>query len=530
MILRAVLLLMLPALLLQAAITLSQIESKPTSRARDFLIWEFLRQQDVDKESAKKAFALVKEKSNLKLKKAYAKIVDDDVRKELVCKKRKDLLTIEDQNCLRAAFSLYKTLHYSRFQRDELIARGLDTKQITLLALQNEPYSFKYYQTYDPKLVIDYISSIPKQTLRSKLNETLSSKNLKFLLSASNFGSFVSLVVTDYELENLQRSLLNLDGKKLNAYTDFLLGLNALRHNDRKNAVKFLKLAQTKAKHPRERDKADFWLYLTTKDRSYLETLLLSMSINIYTLYAHEKMGVDVENYFSEMKVSDEVSSYDLRDPFDWLQILQEIKSTNKTKLFELIDRYRYKDLLPVQRYVTERAFDFKMHGYIMPYERYLQERSKSEKALIYSIMRRESNYIPGALSHSYALGLMQLMPFLVDHIAKKQDEKIERYSEMFEPEKNLKYAWIHLRWLKKVLDDNPLYIAYAYNGGYGFFTRYKKSGRFGKGEFEPFMSMEMMRNSESREYAKRVLANYVMYKKIYKEPFSLVTFLQTLK
>jgi len=38
-------------------------------------------------------------------------------------------------------------------------------------------------------------------------------------------------------------------------------------------------------------------------------------------------------------------------------------------------------------------------------------------------------------------------------------------------------------------------------------------------------MSMEMMRNSETREYAKIVLANYAMYKKIYNQKFSIVEF-----
>ncbi len=522
---------LLGVLALQAeAITLSQISSKPSSRARDFLIWEFLQQKGVDENSAKAAYKLVKEKNNIKVKKVYAKIVDDAVRKELECKKRKDLLSIEDAACLRAAFSLYKTLNYSRFQRDELRARDLTLKQKELLALQNEPYSFRAYLHHDPKLVIAYVTSIPKQTLHKKLDTKLDAASLALLQGAPNFGSFVTLVVTDDALEKLQISLLGTDGKKLNAYANFMLALNALRHKKREKAIEFLQLARKKAKHPIQRDKADFWLYLVTKEKSYLETLLLSMSINIYTLYAHEKMHIDVENYFTTLNVEKSPSPYDLQDPFDWFAILEEIRKTNPANLFDLVKHFKSADLLPVQRYILERAFNFKMHGYIMPYDTYMSELSKDEKALVYAIMRRESNYIPAALSRSFALGLMQLMPFLVDHIAKKKGEKLQSYTQMFEPSKNLKYALIHLKWLKKVLGGNPLYIAYAYNGGYGFFTRYRKSGRFADGRYEPFLSMELMKNSESREYGKRVLANYAMYKKIYKEPFSLVTFFEKLK
>ncbi len=511
-------------------ITLSQIISKPSSRARDFLIWEFLQQEGVDENAAKAAYKLVKEKNNLKIKRVYAKIVDDAVRKELECKKRKDLLSIEDAACLRAAFSLYKTINYSRFERDKLIARDLTPRQKELLALQNEPYSFKAYLHHDPKLVITYVTSIPKKTLHKKLNAKLDTTSLALLQSAPNFGSFVTLVVTDDAMEKLQISLLGSDGKKLNAYTNFMLALNALHHNKREKAIEFLQLARKKAKHPIQRDKADFWLYLVTKDRSYLETLLLSMSINIYTLYAHEKMHVDVENYFTTLNVEKSSSPYDLRDPFDWLAILKEIRKTNPANLFDLVKHFKSADLLPVQRYILERAFNFKMHGYIMPYDAYMSKLSDDQKALVYAIMRRESNYIPAALSRSFALGLMQLMPFLVDHIAKKKSQKLQSYSQMFEPSKNLEYALVHLKWLTKVLGGNPLFIAYAYNGGYGFFTRYKKSGHFDDGVYEPFLSMELMKNGESREYGKRVLANYVMYKKIYNEPFSLIAFFEKLK
>ncbi|NPA65974.1 MAG: lytic transglycosylase domain-containing protein, partial [Epsilonproteobacteria bacterium] len=188
-----------------------------------------------------------------------------------------------------------------------------------------------------------------------------------------------------------------------------------------------------------------------------------------------------------------------------------------------------YQDLQPVQRLILEKAFDYKIHGYITPYQQYLQSLPIKKQILVYSLMRQESDYIPSAISRSFALGLMQLMPFLVDHLAKQQHETIKNYDELFQAKKNIKYALLHLKWLEKLL-DNPLYIAYAYNGGYGFFKRYKAQKRFQKEMYEPFMSMEMMKNSESREYGKHVLSNYVMYHKVFKENFSILEFYETLK
>ncbi len=494
------------------------------------MVWEFLQLPNVSQVEAKEAFKLVQNKNNYKIKKLYAKIVDDEVRKEFDCKKRKDLLAITDAKCLRFAFSLYKTRSLNRFEREQLAKRDLSGWQKKLLVLQNEPYSFKRYRTYSPSLVVSYLLTVPKKDFYKNFNKTLSMDDVAFLQKASNFHRFVMYVVTNYDLNELQRSFFGIDEKKLSFETTFYLALNALRNGNEKEAARLLRASEKKARHQRNIDKVYFWLYQATHDRSYLETMLLSMSINIYTLYAHETMQADVENYFYELLTNGEHSPYDLRNPFDWEKIIQEIRATKPNELFKLAKKYRYDDTLAVQRFIVEKAFRYKAHGYITPYEKYLKGFTNDEKALVYAIMRQESDYIPSSISRSFALGLMQLMPFLVKNIAKKQNENIKRFDEMFQPRKNLKYANIHLQWLKKLLDDNPLYIAYAYNGGYGFFTRYKAGGRFGKGVYEPFMSMEMMQNAQSREYGKRVLANYVMYKKIYNEPFSIVAFFQTLR
>ena len=97
----------------------------------------------------------------------------------------------------------------------------------------------------------------------------------------------------------------------------------------------------------------------------------------------------------------------------------------------------------------------------------------------------------------------------------------------MFKPSYNIKYALKHLKWMKKSL-YHPLFIAYAYNGGMGFFKKHLKTGAFTKGKYEPFLSMELMSNKESREYGKKVLSNYVMYKKILGEEVSITKSLAT--
>jgi len=516
--------------LLEGNVSLSDIEKYPSSRVRDFYIWQYLKQPNISSKQAKYVYKLVQNKQNYKIKKLYAKLVNDEIRYEFTCKKKKDLLSIKDPKCLNFAFSLSKTKKFSSTQRKKLLKLPLSSYNKTLLKLQNEPYSFESYKKYQPNIVISYLLSLPKSTLKKYFNKSLTQKDIDFLSSASNFNRLVLRVVTDYSLTKLQKSFIDVKEKSLSFDTEFYLGLNALRLYHQQKAKEFFKSALKAAKKQTQIDKTLFWLYLTTKDNSYLKELLLSMKINVYTLYAHDKMGVEVENYFSDLDIKKENSTYDLSDPLDWMEIRKTIAKTQKPMLFTLLEKYKYKNLQPVQRLILEKAFGYKMHGYITPYQQYLKDLPEKKQILVYSLMRQESDFIPCAVSRSYALGLMQLMPFLVDHLAKKQKESIKNYDELFYPQKNLQYALLHLEWLEKILDENPLYIAYAYNGGYGFFTRYKAQKRFQNEMYEPFMSMEMMRNSESREYGKRVLSNYVMYNKVFKKDFSIVEFYETLK
>ena len=136
-----------------------------------------------------------------------------------------------------------------------------------------------------------------------------------------------------------------------------------------------------------------------------------------------------------------------------------------------------------------------------------LKNLNTKQKALFYALARQESRFIPAQTSRSYAIGLMQMMPFLIRSFRPK-----EKFEDFWRDDVNVKYAKKHLLWLMKNLNNNPLFVAYAYNGGIGF-TKRKVIPYFKyKGEFEPFLSMEMIPYSESREYAKKVLTNYVIY------------------
>lgn len=523
---KLILLISLVSAYLYADITLKEISAKPTSRAKDFLIWQYLKQNITD-EQAKKAYAQ-SSKKNYRVESQYTKKIKDPyILYKKNCIKKRDLFAISDEKCFNLALDPYKTLAMSKKDRNKLATKVKSPKFIKLLSIQNESYSTKAYRKYPAETILTMFINTTSSHRRNNLNIKLDKEFINYLASSNKIHYFIKMLMRDERLNNLRESLLLLDSPLLNAEDNFFLALHHLKYKSKKLAIEHLKTSYGESKQSEERDKSSFWLYLLSKDGKYLNQLLLSSSINIYTLYAHEKKNIPIENYFWKLKTDNSKAKIDISNPFEWDELRKEIKNTPKEELLNLVSKYKQDEMLPVQSYIMEKMYGFKVHGYIMPYEEYLKDKSNDDKALVYAIMRQESNFIPSALSSSFALGLMQMMPFLVDAISKDMKLKTN-YSDMFKPDVNIKYALRHIKWMRKSL-YHPLFMAYAYNGGMGYLKKHLETGAFSVGEYEPFLSMEFMFNSESREYGKKVLANYVMYKKILGEDTSIIRLFQML-
>ena len=76
----------------------------------------------------------------------------------------------------------------------------------------------------------------------------------------------------------------------------------------------------------------------------------------------------------------------------------------------------------------------------------------------------------------------------------------------------------------------NPLFVAYAYNGGPGFLRRTlaQKKLFIKKRKYEPWLSMELIPYEESRMYGLKVLANYIVYQELFGNNIALEQLLKT--
>ena len=297
--------------------------------------------------------------------------------------------------------------------------------------------------------------------------------------------------------------------KRLKAHKSFKHGIALMQQRKPDQATMYFNDAYKNYDKQYDIDKSLFWLYLSTKDDNYIKILRESCNANMYTLIAADTINAKYPKTITESIWKNRISGFDIQDPIQWAKVKEKMYSG--VDLDDLADDHKSQETIGIYTFLKAKACNYTESYYPMPYRDAMKHMTPQRQALIYAIARQESRFVPASVSRSFALGLMQFMPFLIEHVAKEKGEKID-YDDIFNPYKAIEYADFHLDYLTKWL-YHPLFIAYAYNGGIGFTKKHiMNPHHFRKGPYEPYMSMETMENEEAKEYGKRVLSNYVIY------------------
>jgi soluble lytic murein transglycosylase len=143
--------------------------------------------------------------------------------------------------------------------------------------------------------------------------------------------------------------------------------------------------------------------------------------------------------------------------------------------------------------------------------------KSGTPELFVYSIMRKESSFLPHALSGSDARGLLQLIPNTGLEVAKHLGEPFFA-DELFDPEVNIRLGTAYLGGLLKRFADQIALAAGAYNAGSHAMIRW--CDQWGTRPLDEFV--ELVTYDQAREYIKRVLGIYARYRYLYGEPFQL--------
>ena len=494
-------------------ITKEWLQTKPRSYAKDFYIWRYL-DQDITPQEAIWALGEANRVNN-KLFFRYAKKLNHKETSRVVQCMRMDQnkLVLEDNNCIELGLSAYKATKLSRNQRDKLIDQLQEQypQKVNILKIINSPIAFQILTNSDTDTFYDTFLQVGGKFRAENFNYHLPKKTIsKLKKDKKNFQRVIRKIVIEPRLTKLQQSLLHIQSKELNHHSTFYLAINAIKHKEYKNALEYLKDSYNKAYYMFDKDKVLFWQYKLTQSKEYLQKLSNSWDINIYSLYAKETLNKKIDNLVFDFETDQEKSDFNTSDPFAWLKVLNDSKNIDSGKMEYYKKLFNTQETSGHLAFVQERFSKYQKGYFPTPYKDLTKNYTKQRTALINAIARQESRFIPTSISHSYAQGVMQIMPFLSRALAKQMDEEYD-IDKQLEAKTNIRYAHKHLDWLEKQL-KHPLLIAYAYNGGIGFTKRMLKSGIFKKGKFEPFLSMELVPYDESKKYGKKVLANYIIY------------------
>jgi len=125
---------------------------------------------------------------------------------------------------------------------------------------------------------------------------------------------------------------------------------------------------------------------------------------------------------------------------------------------------------------------------------------------LVAAVIRAESRFRPGALSHAGAMGLMQVIPTTGEWIAEKLQLEDFTVEDLYQPEINIRFGTWYLRYLLDQLDEDIESALVAYNAGLSNLLRWQSEG----GTLFP----------ETRVYVSRVMRGWSTYRVLYRLPF----------
>jgi soluble lytic murein transglycosylase len=133
------------------------------------------------------------------------------------------------------------------------------------------------------------------------------------------------------------------------------------------------------------------------------------------------------------------------------------------------------------------------------------------DPALVWSIMRSESNFRPKVTSPAGAVGLMQVMPFTAKKLMKLGNEN-GCFWDLYRPPFNIMLSVLYLKELNKMFDGNITAVIASYNAGEEAVGRWlDNGGKMGAEEW-----VEEIPYAETNLYVKKVMAAYWTYKTLY--------------
>ena len=138
------------------------------------------------------------------------------------------------------------------------------------------------------------------------------------------------------------------------------------------------------------------------------------------------------------------------------------------------------------------------------------------DKAMLLAFARQESRFVPDAQSKAGARGVMQIMPATAVEIAHDPSLARSNKDRLDDPAFSMMLGQDYLQGLLDRQNGNLLSLAAAYNAGAGNLAKWLMTQ---DSNDDPLLFIENLPAPETRDYVKRVMMNFWMYRKRLGEP-----------
>lgn len=501
--------------LLAKIYTYEELKKEPKSLAKDYYINRLINEGSYTKEQIADLSREVFRKAGI-VQKSIDKILPPKVAPGKCPGVNAKNITQANLTCQNLLTSISFSLKLDSQTREILAANLAATnpeKAKILLALNEANPAQAFVNLNDTKSFLELFNASNPQNKNTLFSESFDANFMTKLYSQKGFTNLLNDLVFNKKNEGFRRNLLSINPAVTEKSDAFTLGLNAILLGQDDIAFSLFSRAKSTFERAWQRDNATFWQYQISKNEGFLKELSASKDANIYSLYARDVFGGEPLEVIVPRPSKQNIENFDVSDPFLWNKTAALVKDMNATQASEFAKKFYTNESIGAYAYFMQKAHGWEKQYFLMPSSPELEGIEPQRKAMIYALARQESLFIPSVVSTSYALGMMQFMPFLANAIGKKE-LKIPNFDQddLFKTDVAFKFANHHLNYLDKFL-YHPLFTAYAYNGGIGFTKKLiTRDDMFKEGKFEPFLSLEFVPVAETRNYGKKVLANYVIY------------------
>ena len=146
---------------------------------------------------------------------------------------------------------------------------------------------------------------------------------------------------------------------------------------------------------------------------------------------------------------------------------------------------------------------------------RHYSDENGLDPYLVASLIRQESEFNPGVVSHANAYGLMQLLPSTGKGTAKQVGMHNYKTDSLLDPTINIELGTKYFREMVDHFGGQVEYALAAYNAGSSRVESWRSAGSYR--DIEEFV--ESIPFTETREYVQAIVRNAEVYKRVYKSP-----------